>query len=113
MLKINEDSEVQIPLKNLISLIIFIALAMFGYYEITSRIDMLEKREAEIVLNSEFRIKWPRGELGSLPADASQNQKIEYLESRVALLEKKVYSLEEFAHKAGVLINYAGKVTAR
>jgi hypothetical protein len=113
MLKINEDSEVQIPVRNLISLIILTAVAMFGYYEITSRIDMLEKREMETVANSEFRIKWPRGELGSLPADASQNQKIEYLESRVSLLEKKVYKLEEFSHRAGVIINYASKIPTR
>ena len=109
MLKLNEDSEVQIPLRNLVSLIVLTALAMVGYYEITSRIDMVEKRGEQVALNSEFRTKWPRGELGSLPADATQNQKIEYLESRVARLESKVYALEEFVHKASVLINFGAK----
>ena len=71
-----------IPLRNLLALIAGTAIAVMGYFRVGERLSVLE-RDAElssvqIEANSEFRILWPRGELGSLPADAQQFMMLEF-----------------------------------
>jgi hypothetical protein len=88
--KINENTELQVPLRNLISMVIFASVATWGYFGVLERINQLE-HAAEMTrheqkLNSEFRIRWPRGELGSLPADAEQFMKLRHLEDELTKL---------------------------
>ena len=68
------------------------AIAVMGYFNITERLTFLEHDEQinkiAIDLNSEFRIKWPRGEIGSLPDDAEQNMRLNYIENKIQELEK-------------------------
>ena len=90
--KINENSEVTIPVRNLVALLGGTAVAVMGYFNITERLTFLEHDEQinkiAIDLNSEFRIKWPRGEIGSLPDDAEQNMRLNYIENKIQELEK-------------------------
>ena len=55
----------------------------------------MDLQQVDVEANSEFRIKWPRGELGSLPADSRQDLKIELLEETVSKLQQKVEELKE------------------
>ena len=85
--KISDNSEIVIPLRNLIALLVFVTVACVGYFELTSRISFLEHNlglmDIHVQQNNEFRVKWPRGELGSLPDDAEQNMRLQYLEKEV------------------------------
>tara|TARA_Y100001951_G_C11182563_1_gene206831 strand:- start:277 stop:594 length:318 start_codon:yes stop_codon:yes gene_type:complete len=83
--RLNQDSEVTIPVRNLIALIAATAVAVMGYFQITERLNFLERNNEMLTLaveqNSEFSKLWPRGELGALPDDAEQNIRLNYLES--------------------------------
>ena len=90
--KISDNSEIVIPLRNLIALLVFVTVACVGYFELTSRISFLEHNHSlmdiHVQQNNEFRVKWPRGELGSLPDDAEQNMRLQYIEKEIEELQK-------------------------
>ena len=73
-LKLSEEAAVQMPMKTVASLIIIVALGTMGYFQIIERLNVADTRiqimEKDLEENTEFRIKWPRGQLGSLPADS-------------------------------------------
>ena len=72
---------------------------MWIYFTIMQAISHLEietmRHNQEIELNSEFRVKWPRGEMGSLPDDAEQNLRLEHVEKRIEHLEILVDELRQ------------------
>jgi RNA-splicing ligase RtcB len=80
-LKISEEAAVQMPMKTVASLIIIVALGTMGYFQMIERLNVADTRlqimEKDLNENTEFRIKWPRGQLGSLPADSEQFMMIE------------------------------------
>ena len=82
-LNISEEAAVQMPMKTVASLIIIVALGTMGYFQIIERLNIADTRiqimEKDLEENTEFRIKWPRGQLGSLPADSEQFMMIEDL----------------------------------
>ena len=82
-LTISESAAVQMPMKTVASLIIIVALGTMGYFQIIERLNVADTRiqimEKDLEENTEFRIKWPRGQLGSLPADSEQYMMIEDL----------------------------------
>ena len=82
-LNISEEAAVQMPMKTVASLIIIVALGTMGYFQIIERLNVADTRiqimEKDLEENTEFRIKWPRGQLGSLPADSEQFMMIEDL----------------------------------
>ena len=82
-LNISEEAAVQMPMKTVASLIIIVALGTMGYFQIIDRLNVADTRiqimEKDLEENTEFRIKWPRGQLGSLPADSEQYMMIEDL----------------------------------
>tara|TARA_R100000655_G_scaffold51783_2_gene89559 strand:- start:1912 stop:2337 length:426 start_codon:yes stop_codon:yes gene_type:complete len=82
-LNIGEEVAVQMPMKTVASLIIIVALGTMGYFQIIERLNVADTRiqimEKDLEENTEFRIKWPRGQLGSLPADSEQYMMIEDL----------------------------------
>ena len=89
-LKVSDSSVISIPLRNLVAIIIGVSVAVSGYFALTQRLDMIEK-DTDIMRvfvdqNSEFRVKWPRGELGALPDDAEQNMRLNHLEKQVEKL---------------------------
>ena len=82
-LKISEEAAVQMPMKTVASLICMVAIgtwAYFGIIETQNKIQTtVELMQKDLVENTDFRIKWPRGQLGSLPADSEQFMMIEDL----------------------------------
>ena len=82
-LKLSEEAAVQMPMKTVASLIVIVALGTMGYFQIIERLNVADTRiqimEKDLEENTEFRIKWPRGQLGSLPADSEQFMMIEDL----------------------------------
>ena len=89
---ISDRSEVTIPLRNLIALLIFVGVAITGYFNLTGRITFIEHnmaiQDVHVKQNNEFRIKWPRGELGALPDDAEQNMRLTHIEKQLAEMKK-------------------------
>ena len=96
-LKISEEAAVQMPMKTVASLIAMVAIgtwAYFGIIETQNRISTtLELMEKDLKENTEFRIKWPRGQLGSLPADSELFMMIEDLYKTTDKLNKHIDSM--------------------
>mgnify|MGYP003642340992 FL=1 len=98
---ISDKTAIAMPIKNMIGIIILVASFVFAYAQITSRLTSLETAkqlmEADLKKAVEFSIKWPRGELGSLPADSEQFMLIEYMSKQVEKIQKE---LDESRHNA-------------
>ena len=81
--RLSENTEVALPLRNIISMVAAASLATWAYFGIIERLNTIETNitmmESNLKQNTEFRIKWPRGEMGSLPADSEQFMLIEHL----------------------------------
>ena len=96
-LNISEEAAVQMPMKTVASLIIIVALGTMGYFQILERLNIADTRiqimEKDLNENTEFRIKWPRGQLGSLPADSEQFMMIEDLYKSTDKLNKHIESM--------------------
>jgi len=82
------------PMKTVVSLIIIVALGTMGYFQIVERLNIADTRlqlmEKDLTENTDFRIKWPRGQLGSLPADSEQFMLIEDLYKQVEKLQQNI-----------------------
>ena len=93
-LKISEEAKVSMPMKTVASLIIIVALGTMGYFQMVERLNITDTRlqlmEKDLEENTEFRIKWPRGQLGSLPADSEQFMMIEDLYKTTDKLNKHI-----------------------
>jgi len=89
MAEINDNTTIEIPIRNLVAIIAGVVVAVLAYTEVTNRISVLERQmaiiEYDVNMNSEFRVKWPRGELGALPDDLLQNSQIDALQKVVEL----------------------------
>ena len=96
-MKFSPDQSVQMPMKTVISLIIMVALGTFGFFQIQEKLNQnstaLEIMGKDAELNTEFRIKWPRGLLGSLPADSEQFMLIEELYKQMDKVQLRVDSM--------------------
>ena len=93
-LKISEEAKVQMPMKTVASLIALVAIGTWAFFGIQEKLNQhstqLEIMDKDLVMNTEFRIKWPRGLLGSLPADSEQFMLIEELYKQTDKLEIRV-----------------------
>tara|TARA_R100001463_G_scaffold47158_1_gene95926 strand:- start:432 stop:839 length:408 start_codon:yes stop_codon:yes gene_type:complete len=94
--KINENTEVALPLRNLISMVAAASIATWAYFGIVEKLNQLTTNQtmmkADLEKNTEFRIKWPRGEMGSLPADSEQFMLIEHLAKELEKLQTEIES---------------------
>jgi len=94
---IGENSVVKANLAFMLKTIGAVATFTYGYVTIKNSISELQNENVrirhEVEMNSEFRIKWPRGEIGALPADATQDMNIEHLKNRVNKLDEHVDKL--------------------
>ncbi len=90
-LKISEEAKVQMPMKTVASLITIVAIGVWGYFGIVEKLNQhsttLQLMSSDLEKNTEFRIGWPRGTLGSLPADSEQFMLIEDLYKQVEKLQ--------------------------
>ena len=96
-LKISEEAAVQMPMKTVASLICLVAIGTWAYFgvietqnKISTTVELMSK---DLTENTEFRIKWPRGQLGSLPADSEQFMMIEDLYKTTEKIEKHLESM--------------------
>ncbi len=89
-MKVSDSTNVQLPLRNLVSIIGAVAVGVWAYFGIVETLNKhstrLELMGSDLEKNTEFRIKWPRGEMGSLPADSEQFMLIEDLYKSVEKL---------------------------
>ena len=96
-LKISEEAAVQMPMKTVASLIAMVAIGTWAYFGIIEEQNKLsttvELMSKDLTENTEFRIKWPRGQLGSLPADSEQFMMIEDLYKSTDKLNKHIESM--------------------
>ena len=98
-MKVSSESNVQLPLRNLISIIGAVAVGVWAYFGIIERLNIIETNGklmlADLEKNTEFRIKWPRGEMGSLPADSEQ---FLLIEDTIVDIEKLTIRVDEMMH---------------
>ena len=104
-MKLSDNTSISMPMRNLLSIMAAVAIGVWAYFGVTERITMLETKsqlaekdvnqaverlEGEQTKNSEFRIKWPRGELGSPPADSEQFMLIEHIAGQVEKIQNRM-----------------------
>ena len=104
-LNISDQTAISIPMRNLITIVAAVAVGVWAYFGVLERITMLETKStlaekdlqqavdtisADLEKNTEFRIKWPRGEMGSLPADSEQFMLIEHIAGQVEGIQKSM-----------------------
>ena len=96
-MKLSDNTSVSMPMRNLLSILGAVAVGVWAYFGIIERLNNLETRstlaEADLEKNTEFRIKWPRGEMGSLPADAQQDMLIEFMATQLETMQSEMESM--------------------
>jgi hypothetical protein len=96
-LSISDEAKVQMPMKTVASLIAMVAIGTWAFFGVQEKLNQhstqLKIMEKDLVENTEFRIKWPRGLLGSLPADSEQFMLIEELYKQTDKLQERVDSM--------------------
>ena len=96
-LTISESAAVQMPMKTVASLIVIVALGTMGYFQMVERLNIADTKiqimEKDLSENTEFRIKWPRGQLGSLPADSEQFMMLEDIYKNLDRINKHLESM--------------------
>ena len=108
--QVSESTSIAMPIRNLISIVLAVAVGVWAYFGVIERLNRLEVNEklttkdlsalekelkADIEKNNDFRIKWPRGEMGTLPADSEQFMLLEHMATQV---EKITKDLGEMMH---------------
>jgi len=92
--KLNENTELSMPIRNLMAMVVGAAIGTWAYFGIIERLNTIENIfvliEADLGQNTEFRIKWPRGDMGSLPADSEQYMLIEHLAEQLSKLQEQI-----------------------
>ena len=98
-MKVSDNTNIQLPLRNLISIIAAVALGVWAYFGVIERLNTIETNGklmiADVEKNTEFRIKWPRGERGSLPADSEQ----------FLLIEDMIVDIEKLTTRVDDMMN--------
>ena len=104
-IEMSDNTSISMPVRNMLAIIGAVAVGVWAYFGVLERITMLETKsvltekdleshierlENDLTKNTEFRIKWPRGEMGSLPADSEQFMLIEDLYGSVEKIEKNL-----------------------
>ncbi len=107
-MRVSSETAVSMPMKNLIAIIGAVAVGVWAYFGVIERLNMLEtnttllekdlnqaseRLTGDIEKNNEFRIKWPRGDLGSPPADSEQYMLIEFLSGQVEAIQEQLESM--------------------
>ena len=102
---ISDNTSISMPVRNMLAIIGAVAVGVWAYFGVLERITMLETRstltekditqhverlEADLTKNTEFRIKWPRGEMGSLPADSEQFMLIEHIAGQLETVQSSL-----------------------
>ena len=93
-MKISDNTSVSMPMRNLLSILGATALGVWAYFGVIERLNNIETQGklmlSDVDKNTEFRIKWPRGEMGSLPADAQQDMLIEFMATQIEAMQEEM-----------------------
>ena len=94
---ISDKTAISMPMRNLLAILSAVGVGVWAFFGIQERLNTVETRvtlsESDLTKNTEFRIKWPRGELGALPADAQQDLLIEFLSSQLESMMEDMESM--------------------
>jgi hypothetical protein len=97
---VSDNTKIAMPIRNIISIVGAVAVSTWAYSGVIERLNRIETQQeieqSAIELNSEFRIEWPRGTMGSLPADAEQNREIQALQLENQRLMEEVDENDEW-----------------
>ena len=97
MMKVSDNTSVSMPMRNLLSILAAVAIGVYSYFGIIERLNNIETNGklmiADVDKNTEFRIKWPRGEMGSLPADSQQDMLIEFMATQIETIATEMESM--------------------
>ena len=98
-MKLSDNTAISMPMRNLLSILAAVAVGVWAYFGVIERLNNVETNyklmSSDLEKNTDFRIKWPRGELGSLPADSEQFMLIEHMAGQI---EKHTEQLEGGMH---------------
>ena len=96
-LDVSDKTAISMPMRNLLAILSATAVGVWAFFGIQERLNTLETRntlmEADLIENTAFRIGWPRGEMGSLPADSEQFMLLEYQDGMIIKLQKQVEAM--------------------
>ena len=96
-MKISDNTSISMPMRNLLSIVAAVGIGVYSYFGIVERLNNIETQGklmlADVQKNTEFRIKWPRGEMGSLPADAQQDLLLEFMAQQVEAMQEEMESM--------------------
>jgi len=100
-MKVSDNTAISMPMRNLLSILAAVGVGVWAYFGVIERLNNVETQntlmQSDLEKAVEFSIKWPRGDLGSLPADAEQFMLLEMVSGQVEKLEKR---LDEMMHNA-------------
>ena len=98
-MKLSDNTAISMPMRNLLSILTAVGVGVWAYFGVIERLNNVETNyklmSSDLEKNTDFRIKWPRGELGSLPADSEQFMLIEHMAGQI---EKHTEQLEGGMH---------------
>ena len=93
-MKLSDSTAISMPMRNLLSILAATAIGVYSYFGIIERLNNIETNgklmSSDGEKNTEFRIKWPRGEMGSLPADAQQDMLIEFMATQIEAMQEEM-----------------------
>ena len=93
-MKISENTAISMPMRNLLSILAAVAIGVWAYFGVIERLNNVETNyklvSSDLEKNTDFRIKWPRGELGSLPADSEQFMLIEHMAGQMEKVQEQL-----------------------
>ena len=96
-LDISDNTAISMPVRNMLAIIGAVAIGVWSYFGITEQLNRhsteLKLMSSDLEKNTEFRIKWPRGEMGSLPADSEQFMLIEHIAGQLEQVQKSMESM--------------------
>jgi len=93
-LDVSDKTAISMPMRNLLAILSATAVGVYAFFGIQERLSNIETRstlmEADLEKAVEFSVKWPRGEMGSLPADSEQFMLIEYMDGQITKMQAQV-----------------------
>ena len=97
MMRVSDNTAISMPMRNLLSILTAVGIGVYSYFGIIERLNNIETQgklmQSDLTKNTEFRIKWPRGDLGSLPADAQQDLLLEFMAGQIEAVQEEMESM--------------------
>ena len=93
-MRVSDSTAISMPMRNLLSILGAVGIGVWSYFGIVERLNNIETNGklmiADVEKNTEFRIKWPRGEMGNLPADSQQDMLIEFMATQIEAMAEEM-----------------------